>query len=234
MKKQELWTYIYPFLLLVTYPLVGYMIKYLVYGGASIERYSLLNSYHALGLSFLVIFLACLFLKKWGRPGVLQPPRLELMPFLVTIGAYFLLDWLNQQYWIFFPHHHTMNESLLRQESTNPPVLLARVIYLFSICCLGPLQEELIYRGAFMGSFFKDSHYGLDIFFSSFWFALPHVWHSSWSWIDFGFYMLGGCVMGGLFRLTKSLYYTVAFHMAWNTIASWPEIYNLIYWNFLV
>ena len=98
---------------------------------------------------------------------------------------------------------------------------------------LSPVREELVFRGAIMTSYFRNSQYFLDILVSAAAFGIFHIIGFPWSWIDFFFYAMAGAVIGFIFRYTKSIYYPLTFHIFWNTANHWSEIWSFIYLNIL-
>lgn len=71
-----------------------------------------------------------------------------------------------------------------------------------SLFFLGPMMEELIYRGLLQHAFFKDSKFGLDLILPSVLFALPHF-TSFPSVLDILVFATFGIFYAGLTRYTK-------------------------------
>ena len=90
---------------------------------------------------------------------------------------------------------------------------------------LGPLMEELIYRGLFQHAFFKDSKFGLDLILPSVLFALPHV-SSFPNFLDILVFATFGILYAGLIRYTKSIYPSYAVHVMNNIVATLPCLVN--------
>ena len=180
-----------------------------------------------------VIYLFYRAIKKWGNPRAFIFPKIHLTHLAVAVGIFFLMQWTLERYVMTFVHYMSANESSIRS-SYNSYSQFHKVFYLFSTTFIGPIYEELIYREAVMTSYFRQSKYFLDILLSALIFGLIHVIYYPWSWVDFGFYSIGGFFIASLYRYTKSVYYTIAFHILLNLLANWSLIYNFIYWNFLV
>ena len=93
------------------------------------------------------------------------------------------------------------------------------------------VRDELVFRGAIMTSYFRNSQYFLDVLVSAAAFGIVYIIGFSWSWIDFFFYAMAGAVIGFIFRYTKSTYYPLAFHIFWNIANHGSEIWSFIYLN---
>ena len=99
---------------------------------------------------------------------------------------------------------------------------------------LGPLMEELIYRGLFQHAFFKDSKLGLDLILPSVLFALPHF-SSFPNFLDILVFSTFGVCCAGLTRYTKSIYPSYAVHVTNNIVATLPFLLTFLHrifsWN---
>ena len=100
-------------------------------------------------------------------------------------------------------------------------------VYL-TLIVLGPLMEELVYRGLLQHAFFKDSRWGLDLLFPSFLFALPHF-SSLPSLADIFVYTAVGCLFACLTRYTKSIYPSYSIHIVNNIIANLPFLLTFLH-----
>jgi len=84
---------------------------------------------------------------------------------------------------------------------------------LLIVCLLGPITEELVYRGVLMNTFLKDSPwYGADG-------ITP---------LAFFTYASGGAIVAFLYRKTHSLYYPILLHIMINIAAFW-ELWVLLF-----
>ena len=92
---------------------------------------------------------------------------------------------------------------------------------------LGPLMEELIYRGLFQHGFFKDSKFGLDLILPSVLFALPHF-TSFPSVLDILVFATFGIFYAGLTRYTKSIYPGYIVHVINNIVATLPFLVTFL------
>ena len=102
------------------------------------------------------------------------------------------------------------------------------LLYLLLITCLlGPITEELVYRGVLMNTFLKDSPWYGDVLLSAFIFGYVHV-SSGLTPLAFFTYASGGAILAFLYRKTHSLYYPILLHIMINITAFW-ELWVLLF-----
>ena len=89
---------------------------------------------------------------------------------------------------------------------------------------IGPILEELVYRGALMTSFFEKSKFYLDCLLSAVMFSVAHLSSYGFSLEVFKNYAFLGLILAILFRKTRSIYPSILVHMAWNIYLSWHLI----------
>lgn len=95
------------------------------------------------------------------------------------------------------------------------------LLYLLLITCLlGPISEELVYRGVLMNTFLKDSPWYGDIFLSACVFGYVHV-ADGITPLAFFIYASGGAILAFLYRKTHSLFYPILLHIMINITAFW-------------
>ena len=101
------------------------------------------------------------------------------------------------------------------------------LLYLLLITCLlGPITEELVYRGVLMNTFLKDSPWYGDVLLSACVFGYVHV-SSGLTPLAFFTYASGGAIYAFLYRKTHSLYYPILLHIMINILAFW-ELWVLL------
>ena len=83
---------------------------------------------------------------------------------------------------------------------------------------LGPIFEDMIYRGLVMTALEKGKKWGLDVLGSAVLFGVSHISNHGWVLTDFVFYMGGGLIFAVLFRMTKSIYWPIGLHIVYNGI----------------
>ena len=102
------------------------------------------------------------------------------------------------------------------------------LLYLLLITCLlGPITEELVYRGVLMNTFLKDSPWYGDVLLSACIFGYVHV-SSGLTPLAFFTYASGGAIYAFLYRKTHSLYYPILLHIMINILAFW-ELWVLLF-----
>ena len=102
------------------------------------------------------------------------------------------------------------------------------LLYLLLITCLlGPITEELVYRGVLMNTFLKDSPWYGDVLLSACVFGYVHV-SSGLTSLAFFTYASGGAICAFLYRKTHSLYYPILLHIMINITAFW-ELWVLLF-----
>ena len=94
------------------------------------------------------------------------------------------------------------------------------------VCLLGPITEELVYRGVLMNTFLKDSPWYGDVLLSASVFGYVHV-SSGLTPLAFFTYASGGAILALLYRKTHSLYYPILLHFMVNITAFWYLWINL-------
>ena len=99
--------------------------------------------------------------------------------------------------------------------------------FLLITCLLGPISEELVYRGVLMNTFLKDSPWYGDVLLSACVFGYVHV-ADGITPLAFFTYASGGAFLAFLYRKTHSLYYPILLHIIINITAFW-ELWILVF-----
>jgi len=92
--------------------------------------------------------------------------------------------------------------------------------FLLIVCFIGPIAEELIYRGVLMTTFFKNSPWYGDVLLSAIIFGCIHI-NFALTPLAFFIYASGGLILAILYRMTKTLYYPIVVHILINITAFW-------------
>ena len=109
------------------------------------------------------------------------------------MGLYYLLQYFNEQYWKWFPNYVTTNQQGLDDIRYAQPSTFVLGSHLFVMSILSPVREELVFRGAIMTSYFRNSQYFLDVLVSAATFGIFYIIGFPWSWIDFFLLCNGWC-----------------------------------------
>ena len=99
--------------------------------------------------------------------------------------------------------------------------------FLLITCLLGPIAEEMVYRGVLMNTFLKDSPWYGDVLLSACAFGYVHV-SSGLTPLAFFIYASGGAISALLYRKTHSLYYPILLHLMINITAFW-KLWMLVF-----
>ena len=174
-------------------------------------------------LEFSVTFLAILYLLVFEGRKILELKWKWRYPvyLLLAYGVSYLSGIVFS-----FLTPATSNQMALNEmiEMTGRQELL---YFLLITCLLGPITEELVYRGVLMNTFLKDSPWYGDVLLSACVFGYVHV-SSGLTPLAFFTYASGGAICAFLYRKTHSLYYPILLHIMINITAFW-ELWVLLF-----
>ena len=180
-------------------------------------------------LELIVTFIAILYLLEFEGRKMLELKWKWRYPvyLLLAYGVSYLSDIVFS-----FLTPATSNQISLNEliEMTGRQELL---YFLIITCLLGPIAEELVYRGVLMNTFLKDSPWYGDVFLSACVFGYVHV-SSGLTPLAFFTYASGGAICAFLYRKTHSLYYPILLHIMINITAFWDLWMILKICNFLL
>ena len=173
-------------------------------------------------LELIVTFIAILYLLVFEGKKILELKWKWRYPvyLLLAYVINYLLDIA-----LSFLTPATSNQMALNEliEMTGRQELL---YFLLITCLLGPIAEEMVYRGALMNTFLKDSPWYGDILLSACIFGYVHV-ADGITPLAFFTYASGGAIYAFLYRKTHSLYYPILLHIMINITAFWDLWINL-------
>lgn len=185
----------------------------------------LANSYLPAGWEFFlilllmesgVLFLAVLHLKVFEGRKIMQfkwQPRYFIYLLLGYIISY-MSDFLLSYFIPSSSNQISLNETIEMIGRQELPY------FLLIVCFIGPIAEELIYRGVLMTTFFKNSPWYGDILLSAIIFGCIHI-NFALTPLAFFIYASGGLILALLYRMTKNLYYPIVLHILINITAFW-------------
>lgn len=172
--------------------------------------YPFLNSLTILFVVILVIYL------RRRRPEIFQIRSLKPLDYLLTLLAFGVIYAYFSN--LLFVGGDIKNDLLFFRDS---PLAFLVALQPFII---GPILEELVYRGVLMTSFFEKSKFYLDCLLSAVIFSVAHLFSYGLSLEVFKNYAFIGFILAILFRKTCSIYPSILVHMAWNIYLSWHLI----------
>lgn len=169
--------------------------------------YPVLNSLTILFVVVLVIYL------KRTRTEMFQITSLKPLDYLLSLLAFGLI-YAYYGKLLFVGVNPDLDLVFFRDSPQAVLVALQPFI-------IGPILEELLYRGVLMTSFFEKSKYFLDCFLSAVMFSVAHLFSYGFSLEIFKNYAMIGLILAILFRKTRSIYPSILVHMAWNIYLGW-------------
>ena len=212
MKRGEMKFYLGTILVLMSY----YLIFSLV---VRLEFIDQLSDFGFYGIQILLIVIkgiASIVLlvksQRWKDYGRFQFRWSYLGIFFLSFILMFL--WVNITTRIF---PSTQNSSAIKEAVANLTGISYFVTRILYGSLIAPIVEELVFRGLLMTALSKFKKYYIDAIISSALFSLIHVLQYGWVLTDFIVYAGAGLLLCILFRYTRSIYWSMALHILWNT-----------------
>lgn len=212
MKRKETKFYLGTILVLMSY----YLIFNLV---VRLEFMDQLSDFGFYGIQILLIVIegiaATVLLVKsqrWKEYGRFQFRWSYLGIFFLSFILMFL--WVNITTRIF---PSTQNGSVIVKEAANLTGISYFITRIFYGSIIAPIVEELVFRGLLMTALAKFKTYYVDVIVSSTLFSLIHVLQYGWVLTDFIIYVGAGLLLCMFFRYTRSVYWSMALHILWNS-----------------
>ena len=212
MKRKETKFYLTTVLIIAAYYLIFNFV-------ARLEFVNQLSDFGFYGLQILLIALegivATVILVKsqrWKEYGRFQFRWSYLGIFFLSFILMFL--WVNITTRIF---PSTQNGSAIVKEAANLTGISYFITRILYGSLIAPIVEELVFRGLLMTSLTKLKKYYVDIIVSSTLFSLIHVLQYGWVLTDFIVYAGAGLLLCMFFRYTRSIYWSMALHILWNS-----------------
>lgn len=212
MKRKETKFYLTTVLIIAAYYLIFNFV-------ARLEFVNQLSDFGFYGLQILLIALegivATVILVKsqrWKEYGRFQFRWSYLGIFFLSFILMFL--WVNITTRIF---PSTQNGSAIKETVANLTGISYFVTRILYGSLIAPIVEELVFRGLLMIALSKFKKYYIDVIISSTLFSLIHVLQYGWVLTDFIVYAGAGLLFCMLFRYTRSVYWSMALHILWNT-----------------
>ena len=212
MKKKDKKFYLSTVLIIVTYYLIFNCV-------ARLEFVDQLSDFGFYGIQILLIVIegiASTVLpvksQRWKDYGRFQFRWSYLGIFFLSFILMFL--WVNITTRIF---PSTQNSSAIKEAVANLTGISYFVTRILYGSLIAPIVEELVFRGLLMTALSKFKKRYVDIIVSSTFFSLIHVLQYGWVLTDFIIYAGAGLLLCMLFRYTRSIYWSMALHILWNS-----------------
>ena len=169
------------------------------------------HQYTFIAVKSLLLFLSIGYAKWFDMIsfGMLSKKQL-----LLFIEVFLLTVLVNIGYHTFFSV--VSGASAQHLEETSRGLSLSFIV---SVTVLGPIQEELIFRGFLQGAVFDNSWLGLVLTSSLFSFM-----HGPYDVPSFFYYLLGGLLLGIAYKKSQNLWVSTLVHMFYNSL---PLLYYL-------
>ena len=169
------------------------------------------HQYTFIAVKSLLLFLSIGYAKWFDMIsfGMLSKKQL-----LLFIEVFLLTVLVNIGYHTFFSV--VSGASAQHLEETSRGLSLSFIV---SVTVLGPIQEELIFRGFLQGAVFDNSWLGLVLTSSLFSFT-----HGPYDVPSFFYYLLGGLLLGFAYKKSQNLWVSTLVHMFYNSL---PLLYYL-------
>ena len=187
-----------------------------------------------LTLSLAAILILLLARRRWprlwtlARPpgfGFARPARPQFLALAIVIGlvAPLLGGWLTQ----LLAHGHNVTQDI-QQLGANTP-LAWRIVLVLVVVSLGPLVEELLFRGVLLSALWQRWQAGWAVVLSSLTFALVHLPGMQWQWFALPDLLLLALALAWLRLRSGSIWPGVLAHGVNNLLAvvGWFVAINL-------
>ena len=188
----------------------------------------ILHSDFALGLSdfdyylsdmtlhFLVILITLIFMVQSRKWQEINSKKFRWSYLFYCVLAFLLLFlWNRVTFSLFPPTRNAISYQHYAPTFTGATAFL--MFFLYPVV-LAPVFEEIMYRGLVITALEKGKKWGLDVLGSAALFGVLHISNHGWVLTDFFVYMGGGLIFAVLFRVTKSIYWTIGLHIVYNGI----------------
>ncbi|MEO6224696.1 MAG: CPBP family intramembrane glutamic endopeptidase [Sphingomicrobium sp.] len=163
------------------------------------------------GLSAAGVMILAVRMKRSGKPlewfGIVPPPVLSTLAFIAIylawmFGTDLLTHWRGP--WDFRPWREAP--------------LLASMLRIVAVCVLGPLVEELLFRGIIFSWLRDRIHIGLTIAVTAFSWSILHYSYQYWV---IAIIFVDGLILGLARWRTKSVFAPAIMHILYNFYAVW-------------
>lgn len=165
-----------------------------------------------------LVFLYFLIQKYSQRYSIFEIPKFKAL-LITSIGLFLQLLLIKSMSQLLLV---TSNQSAINSTLTNES-LVSIYIQLFELTLIGPLLEELIFRGLLIEKDGSKTILFLSLLFSSLLFGIGHMAHG-YSTFPFIYYTLTGINFSLVYWLTGKLQYSIFLHITLNVLANWEAL----------
>lgn len=173
----------------------------------------------------LTLWLAHRQWRPWWSTG--QPPGLGFTPltrawfFVLAVAAGLLVPWLGSLLTQWLAHGHPVTQDIQQIGAQTP--LAPRVLLALVVVGVGPLVEELLFRGVLLSALMRHCRAGWAVAFSSLAFALIHLPGLNYQWYALPSLLLLAVLLALLRLGSKSIWPAVLAHGINNllVVAGW-------------
>ncbi|MBQ4854147.1 CPBP family intramembrane metalloprotease [Rhodanobacter sp. B2A1Ga4] len=144
------------------------------------------------------------------------PPR-QLLFFALAVAAGLAAPFLGAVLTQWLAHGHTVTQDIRQIGGNTPPGL--RLPLVLVVVCVGPLVEELLFRGVLLSALMKRVHVGWAVAGSSLLFALVHLPGLQYQWYALPNLILLALLLAGLRLRSGSIWPAVLAHGVNNLLA---------------
>ena len=135
-------------------------------------------------------------------PNITQDKKFIMQKNLTVAGS------PEKGYYAFFSVASGASAQHLEETSKGLPLS-----FIVSVIVLGPIQEELMFRGLLQGAIFENSWLGLVLTSSLFSFM-----HEPYDVPSFFYYLLGSLLLGFAYKKSQNLWVSTLVHMSYNSL----------------
>lgn len=169
----------------------------------------------------MVATLVCVLLVlKWQKIQLINWKTINLKTSLKVVLIGFTLTFVSNSILLsLFPDMQLRNQHAVASMIETAPLVLMFVL----VAIVGPILEEIVFRGVFMKLFFPK-HQILGALIASVLFALAHYGTTP---LEFITYFIPGAIFGFLAYHYKGIEYAIVYHIFMNSLAFMVMLQNL-------
>lgn len=165
-------------------------------------------------LVFAFIFILFLKIKKKNIKEELKINKINIKEYFMPCAIAFFYS----VFYFFITYKSNINQTSPMYISANYYGMLGIPILFIALILIGPVIEEMLFRGIIMNTIKKSFNIKTTILISSLLFAIMHITSGGISLVIGAFFM--GIILTTIYQTTNSLYVPIVAHM----IANLPDV----------